>query len=220
MIKSVNDQVDISVIAAQNSQTRINELNIEKVELGEELVQIRESLASSSGNSFIYRLAGLYHGVDNLADLTEEQAGNFALIFMISVAAVVSVMGPIVTFVAYSIHLETEAPKKPKLVPAMRAALIDLRKKLRNPKIITQIEEVEVEKEIIKEVFMEKIVEKEILVEVPVEKIIYETVVKPEPFQVPIYVQVPVPTDAKDFPEMADLKNNNVTPIISAGGSQ
>ena len=220
MIKSVNDQVDISVIAAQNSQTRINELNIEKVELGEELVQIRESLATSSGNSFIYRLAGLYHGVDNLADLTEEQAGNFALIFMISVAAVISVLGPMVTFVAYSIYIETEAPKKPKLVPAMRAAIIDLRKKLRNPKIITQIEEVEVEKEIIKEVFLEKIVEKEILVEVPVEKIIYETVVKPEPFQVPIYVQVPVPTDAKDFPEMADLKNNNVTPIVSAGGSQ
>ena len=220
IIKNVNDQIDASVVAAQNSKTRVNELNLQRAELGEELNQIRESLAASSGNSFIYRLAGLYHGVDDLADLSEDQASDFALIFMISVAAVVSVMGPIVTFVAYSIHIETEAPKKPKLVPAMRAALIDLRKKLRKPKIVTQIEEVEVEKEVIKEVLVEQIVEKEVIKEVPVEKVVYETVIKPEPFKVPVYVQVPVPTDARDFPEMADLKNTNVTSIMSSGGVQ
>ena len=56
--------------------------------------------------------------------------------------------------------------------------------------------------------------------EVPVEKVVYETVIKPEPFEVPVYVQVPVPTDARDFPEMADLKDTNVTSIMSSGGVQ
>ena len=91
---------------------------------------------------------------------------------------------------------------------------------MRKPKIVTQIEEVEVEKEVIKEVLVEQIVEKEVIKEVPVEKVVYETVIKPEPFKVPVYVQVPVPTDARDFPEMADLKNTNVTSIMSSGGVQ
>ena len=202
IIKNVNDQIDASVIAAQNSKTRISELNMQKAELGEELNQVRESLASSSGHSFIHRLAGLYYGVDNLADLTEDQVGDFALIFMVSVAGVVSITGPILTFVAYSLHIETESPKKSKLRPALRMMLVDLRKRLRNPKIVTEIKEVEVEKEIIKEVI--------------VEKIIYETVVKPEPYEVPRIVQVPVPTDAKDFPKMADLHIDNKTPFTQA----
>ena len=62
-------------------------------------------------------------------------------------------------------------------------------------------------------------IEKEVIKEVPVEKIIYEKVIKPEPFEVPKYVQVPVPTDAKDFPEMADLRSKKVTPISSQGGA-
>ena len=52
---------------------------------------------------------------------------------------------------------------------------------------------------------------REVIKEVVVEKIIYETVVKPEPYEVPRIVQVPVPTDAKDFPRMADLHIDNKT---------
>jgi hypothetical protein len=204
IIKDVNKQIDASLIASQNSQIRINELNIQKAELGEELNQIREVLSSTASHSFIHRLAGLYHGVDNLADLTEDQIGDIALVFMVSIAAVVSVIGPITTYIAYSIHIETESPKKSKLTPAIRRALIDVRRRLRNPKIVKEIKEIEIEKEIIREV--------------PVEKIIYKTVIKPEPFEVPTYVQVPVPTDARDFPEMADLNHQKVTSISSQGG--
>ena len=204
IIKNVNDQIDASVIAAQNSKTRISELNMQKAELGEELNQVRESLASSSGHSFIHRLAGLYYGVDNLADLTEDQVGDFALIFMVSVAGVVSITGPILTFVAYSLHIESESPKKPKLRPALRMMLIDLRKRLRNPKIVTEIKEIEIEKEVIKEI--------------EVEKIIYKEVIKPEPVEIPIFVQVPVPTNPKDLPKMEELTKDNLKPISAIGG--
>ena len=82
--------------------------------------------------------------------------------------------------------------------------LLDLRKRLRNPKIITKTKEIEVEKEIIKEI--------------PIEKIVYKEVVKPEPVEIPVFVQVPVPTDPKDLPKMDELTPEEMKPISSNGG--
>ena len=203
--QKVDQEINNDIALWEKKSTRIDDLKLEKAELGEELNQHREILESGSANSFIHRMAGIYYGVENLADLTEEQIGIFKLIFMISVATVVSTTGPILTFVALNLQKESEEPKKSKLLFTLRKMLIDLRKRLRNPKIITKTKEIEIEKEVIKEI--------------PVEKVIYETVVKPEPYEVHKYVQVPVPTDAKDFPEMADLNNNEkVTSISSHGG--
>ena len=123
---------------------------------------------------------------------------------MISVAAVVSTTGPILTFVALNLQKETEEPKKRKFSLALRIMLLDLRKRLRNPKIITKTKEIEVEKEIIKEI--------------PIEKIVYKEVVKPEPVEIPVFVQVPVPTDPKDLPKMDELTPEDMQPISSNGG--
>jgi hypothetical protein len=205
MRQKVDQEINNDIALWEKKSTRIDNLKLEKAELGEELNHHREILESGSANSFIHRMAGIYYGVENLADLTEEQIGIFKLIFMISVATVVSTTGPILTFVALNLQKESEEPKKSMLLFSLRKMLIDLRKRLRNPKIITKIKEIEIIKEIIKEI--------------PVDKVIYETIVKPEPYEVPKYVQVPVPTDAKDFPEMADLNNNHkVTSISSHGG--
>ena len=73
-----------------------------------------------------------------------------------------------------------------------------------NPKIITKTKEIEVEKEIIKEI--------------PIEKIVYKEVVKPEPVEIPVFVQVPVPTDPKDLPKMDELTPEEMKPISSNGG--
>ena len=81
---------------------------------------------------------------------------------------------------------------------------IALIKRLRNPKIVTEIKEIEVEKEVIKEVI--------------VEKIKYEEVIKPKPVEIPIFVQVPVPTDPKDLPKMEELTQDNIKPISAIGG--
>lgn len=204
IIKSNNQQVELNVIEAKNSKAKISSLMVEKVKLTEELNHTRDTLAISSGESFIHRLAAKFYGVENLADLTEEQVGNFALIFMCSVAGVVSLAGPFITFVAVSIQLQDEEKKPNKVVRSMRYAFIALIKRLRNPKIVTEIKEIEVEKEVIKEI--------------EIEKIKYEEVIKPEPVEIPIFVQVPVPTDPKDLPKMEELTKDNLKPISAIGG--
>ena len=59
---------------------------------------------------------------------------------------------------------------------------------------------------------------KEVIKEIEVEKIKYEEVIKPEPVEIPIFVQVPVPTDPKDLPKMEELTKDNLKPISSIGG--
>ncbi len=204
IIKSNNKQVELSVLEAKNSKAKISSLMMEKVELTEELNHIRDNLAISSGESFIHRLAAKFHGVENLADLTEEQVGNFALIFMCSVAGVISIAGPCITFVAVSIRLQDEKKKPINLLRSIKYVFVALIKRLRNPKIVKEIKEIEVEKEIIKEI--------------EVEKVKYEKVIKPEPIEIPVFVQVPVPTDPKDLPKMEDLTKDNVKPISAIGG--
>ena len=204
IIADTNQQIELNVQNAKNSKARIDELNITKAQINQELAQVRDNLSASTGESFLHRLSAMYYGVDNLADLTEEQVGNFALIFMMSVAGVVSLAGPLLTFLAYSLVIQDEAPKKRSIKYTLRLALVSLIKRIRAPKIVTKIKEIEVEKEVIKEVL--------------VEKIRYEEVIKPEPVEVPIFIQVPVPTDPKDLPKMEDLKHQNLYPIAAAGG--
>ena len=202
LIKRVNKEIERDVALWENKQNKIDTLLLEKSELSESLNHNRELVDSSSGESFIHRLAGIYYGVDNLADLTEEQSGFFSLLFMISVAAVVSIAGPILTYVAYSLHLQETSPKKSKLLSTIRKMIIDLRKRIRDPKIVKEIKEIE----------------KEIIKEIPVEKIVHKEVEVPKPVEIPLFVQVPVPTDPKDLPKMEEVTPEQMRPIASNGG--
>ena len=204
IIKSNNQQVELNVLEAKNSKAKINSLNIEKISLNEKLNVIRDELAISSGESFMHRLAALYYGVENLADLTEEQLGNFAMIFMFSVAGVISLAGPFVTFVAVSIRLQDDSKKISPLKRTIRYFFISLIKRLRQPKILKEV--------------IEKEIEKEVVIEVPVEKIEYKIVEKPKVVEIPIFVQVPVPTDPKDLPKMEEITSKQMKPITSIGG--
>ena len=123
---------------------------------------------------------------------------------MCSVAGVVSLAGPLITFVAVSIQLQEEEKKPNYMLRSMRYVFVSLIKRFRSPKIVTKIKEVEIEKEVIKEVI--------------VEKIKYEEVIKPKLVEIPIFVQVPVPTDPKDLPKMEELTKDNLKPISAIGG--
>mgnify|MGYP001216687617 FL=1 len=149
---------------------------------------------------------------------------------MISIALGVSIIGPILSYLALKLQKESEEPKrkrvrqalrkmlidlrrklrkskevkKKKVTHSIRKALVDLRKRLRSPKIIKEVLEVEKEVEVIKEV--------------PVERVVYQEVIKPEPVEIPVIIQVPVPTDPKDLPRMEDLKKSDIKPIATLGG--
>ena len=174
------------------------------MELTEELNVVRDNLAISSGESFMHRLAALFYGVENLADLTEEQLGSFAIIFMCSVAGVVSIAGPVLAFVAVSIQMESIKKPNKKRFKLLRVIGIALIRRIRKPRVIKEVIETEIEKEVIKEI--------------PIEKIVYETVIKPEPVEIPVFIQVPVPTDPKDLPKMDDLNKDNLQTISAVGG--
>ena len=204
IIKSNNKIVEANVLEAKASKASIDILKENKMELTEELNVVRDNLAISSGESFMHRLAALFYGVENLADLTEEQLGSFAIIFMCSVAGVISIAGPVLAFVAVSIQMESIKKPNKKRFKLLRVIGIALIRRIRKPRVIKEVIETEIEKEVIKEI--------------PIEKIVYETVIKPEPVEIPVFIQVPVPTDPKDLPKMDDLNKDNLQPISAVGG--
>ena len=69
--------------------------------------------------------------------------------------------------------------------------MLSIRKRMKEPKVIKEIEEVEIEKEIIKEV--------------PVEKLVVRNVEIPKPFEVTKYVGVPVPKNVNDLPSIDEI---------------
>ena len=79
-------------------------------------------------------MAGIFYGVDNLADLSEDQVGVFEQVFMISIALGVSIIGPILSYLALKLQKESEEPKRKSVRQALRKMLIDLRRKLRKSK--------------------------------------------------------------------------------------
>ena len=80
--------------------------------------------------------------------------------------------GPILTLLAMNNNLEeTQPQQKNKLKTRLGALLVDLRRRLRQPKIIKEVIEREVEKEV------------EVIKEVPVEKIVKEVIEVPQLFE-------------------------------------
>jgi hypothetical protein len=86
---------------------------------------------------------------------------------------------------------------------AIRRAAVALRRRLLKPKVITKIIEVEIEKEVIKEI--------------PVERVVYEKVEVPTPFEVTKFVGVPVPTDPKDLPSAPEVDPKKVDNSFNQG---
>tara|TARA_B100001059_G_C17825937_1_gene581368 strand:+ start:814 stop:2382 length:1569 start_codon:yes stop_codon:yes gene_type:complete len=202
-IEKANNEVDATLASTASNNQRINELQLAKLELGAELNIVRDRIATSSNQSNIHRLAALYYGIDNPADVSQEDISIFALFFMASIAFVVAVAGPLIAFISMRNHVEGDAPKPNKTALAIRRAAVALRRRLLKPKVVTQINEIEVEKEVIKEI--------------PIEKIVYKKVEVPTPFEVTKFVGVPVPTDPKDLPSAPEVDTKKVDSIFNQG---
>ena len=123
-----------------------------------------------------------------------------SLIFIISVASIVAVSGPILAFLSVSNSIEqANLKKKSRTRGTFRRMLIDLRKRLRNPKVVTRTEEKEVIKEVVKEI--------------KVDRPVFNTVEVPTPVEVTRFVGVPVPTDPKNLPEFDNDQEGQFTPL-------
>ena len=175
-------------VLLSNSELNLQSLQILQVrknEVQKNLLEARKDLAQISDSSFIHRMAGKFYGVNSSADLTEEQIGSVSLFFVLSVAFVVAISGPLLAFCSMKIRIEKLIKQRKPLSSSMRKALLSLRRRLNKPKVVIEIKEIE------------KQVEK--IVEVEVEKKVYETIEIPTPYEVTKFVAVPVPTELKDL---------------------
>ena len=184
-IKSSSDSMSVLLSNSELNQQSLKGLQVTKNEVQKNLLKARKDLAHVSDSSFIHRMAVKFYGVNSAADLTEKQIGSISLFFILSVALVVAVSGPLLAYCSMKMRIERQINNRKPLSSSMRKALLSLRKRINKPKVITEIREIEKE--------VEKIVE------VEVEKKVYETVEIPTPYEVTKFVAVPVPTELKDL---------------------
>ena len=204
--KAYNDEIDRIDAFRRGEGDKLTQKSDEIVQLERELgpykdqqLELGFSIMDAYEQTQIYRIAKSFYGIEDGIIITEEQISFVAKVWFGSLAGIVSSMGIFLAFGAFIFQYAGSEyqTKKPSgfVKRAFRKTLIARRKKYNEPKIVTKIQEVEVPKEVIKEVPVDKIVIQEVKVEVPVDKIVVQEVpvevVKKEVVHVPIYTNDP-----------------------------
>jgi len=147
--------------------------------------EIRDVINEKVRNNQIYNFTMMIYGHDSAADVTRDEVKNIVSIWFGSIAMIVAIVGTGMAFggIILQEHFPPRKPSKKKVANAVRYALISLRRRLREPKIVEKVVEKEVDKivEVTKEVPVDKVVFKEVPVEV----------IKKELIHVPVYTNDP-----------------------------
>jgi hypothetical protein len=152
-----------------------------------EIETLGEDIKEHEGFIQVYRFTKYRMGVETVSEVTLDDVTTTAFWWYGSLAALVSMMGVVLAFGALILkhpkekYQELKKEKRHRLKNTIRRMFISLRKRIREPKIVTKIRIKEVPKEVIKEVPVQKVV----LTEVPVE------VIKKEVFYEPLYTKDP-----------------------------
>ena len=204
--KAYNDEIDRIDDFRRNEGEKLSQKSDEIVQLERDLGPYKDeqlvlgiAIMDAYEQTQIYRIAKSFYGLEDGIIISEEQISFVAKIWFGSLAAIVSSMGIFLAFGAlifrYAGDEYKEKQRSGPIGRAFRRTLVARRKKYNEPRIVTEIKEVEVPKEVIKEVPVDKIVTKEVSVEVPVDKVVVKEVpvevVKKEVIHVPIYTNDP-----------------------------
>ena len=204
--KAYNDEIDRIDDFRRNEGKKLSQKSDEIVQLERELGPYKDeqlvfgiAIMDAYEQTQIYRIAKSFYGLEDGIIISEEQISFVAKIWFGSLAAIVSSMGIFLAFGAFIFRYAGDEYKEKQrsgvIGRAFRRTLVARRKKYNEPRIVTEIKEVEVPKEVIKEVPVDKIVTKEVSVEVPVDKVVVKEVpvevVKKEVIHVPIYTNDP-----------------------------
>ena len=200
--KAYNDEIDRIDAFRRGEGDKLTQKSDEIVQLERELgpykdqqLELGFAIMDAYEQTQIYRIAKSFYGIEDGIIITEEQISFVAKVWFGSLAGIVSTMGIFLAFGAFIFLYagnEYQTKKRSGFVKrAFRKTLIARRKKYNEPKIVTKIQEVEVPKEVIKEVPVDKVVIQEVKVDVPVDKIVVQEVpvevIKKEVVHVPIY---------------------------------
>ena len=177
--------------AAMDDRVSAEKYNVELEGLREKLQKDRNKYFSMAKENNIYRIGEKVFGKDHPADLTREEIALIAMIIMITTASIFTLVGPACAYFSLEEKLRERNPKQTAsfaLKRTLRRLLINAIKRVRKPRVVTKTEEVEVVKEVFKEV--------------PVEKTVVKEVEVPKPYEVTRYVGIPVPKDPEDLIEI------------------
>ena len=206
LINESNKRVDAELENSLEKAQLKSGLIAQREQLRSKKEELRDSINRESNKSPLHRLSAAAAGKESAADLTKKEASFYKLIFIVSIPLIGCLIGPFMAYSAISNHLEIIKPvnpKKRKLSNTIRRAFISLRKKLMKPKVVTQIEEVEVIKEVIKEV--------------EVEKLVHQIIEIPTPVEVTRFVGIPVPKSPEELPEFSQETGNAFPAITELG---
>ena len=168
---------------------RIDVLNSELSPLKDKALELENKVLAAYSGTQIYRIARTVYGVERGQRITEKQLSLVATVWFGSLAGIVSTMGIFLAFGAFilkhpvaAFHEEERRNRRNGSIKrAFRLMLRALRKRFKEPKIVTKVKEIEVPKEVVKEIPVDKVVFKEIPIEV----------VKKEVIHTPIYTNDP-----------------------------
>ena len=154
----------------------------DQIDSEDQLIEgLNDTMREHEAYTQIYRFTKYRMGVESVSEVTLDDVTTTAFWWYGSLAALVSIMGVVLAFGALILkhpkekYKELEKEKRHRLKNTIRRTFISLRKRIREPKIVTKIRIKEVPKEVIKEVPVDKVV----LTEVPVETIKKEIVYEP-----------------------------------------
>ncbi len=188
---------------------RVGELSKSLTRLNATKINLENEIIKAYSSTQIYRIAITAYGVERGQMITEAQISFVAKIWFGSLALIVSTMGIFLAFGSFvlvhpsnTIYEEEKRNRnrnrrKGSIGRSFRLMLVALTKRLRNPKIITKIKEVEVPIEVIKKVKVEVPVEVpvEVIKEIAVDKIRFKEIpieiIKKEVVHIPIYTNDP-----------------------------
>ena len=220
LLNTSQERLDIKIAQVFTNREKVKALKAEKESLSDDLQLKKDTLHGMAQENNIYRIGQRVYGKEHPADLTKEQISLITMFLMIVTASVFTFIGPSAAY--YSLRAnkkrdEASKHQKGMLMKSIRGLLINIRKKVKEPKIV---KEVEVIKEVIKEVPVEKTVIKEVIKEVPVEKTVIKEVEVPKPFEVTRYVGIPVPKDPEDLIEISNAAELELTPAAALSGAK
>ena len=216
----INQDISKNITQSKNAEIEVNNLVDEKIQLEKEKSVIVTAL-NKTGDDLVLVFAKWLQNrnakkVENLskaehiADLDPSFIEEAKFIVNASLSIVVAIAGPILALIAVNNQIEDQRrPKRNKFTYSLRRLFVDLRRKLRKPKIITEVVEQEVEKIV------------EVTKEVPVEKVVKEVIEVIKPVEITRYVGIPVPKHPEELPTLEEAQAEakiNHQPIL--GGVQ
>ena len=149
--KDLNKDIAENIAQSQDAKVAANILVDEKMKLEKERLDIVTKLNKTRDDlvlvvaKFLHKIRG--QNADHIADLSPGFIEEATSIVISSLSIVVAIIGPVLAFTAVNNQIEDQrTPKRNKFTYSLRRLFVDLRRKIRKPKVITEVVEQEVEK--------------------------------------------------------------------------